>query len=424
MVAGLLRLGEVDAARELVQGYALQLFANGKVPCCVDARGADPVAENDSHGQFIVMVHELWRHTRDRALIEPLWPKVDAAARYMETLRQSQRTPAQQGTPYWGLMPASISHEGYSAKPMHSYWDDFWALAGYRDAVRLARAFAPLAAAPSQPARADELARQHDEFAADLAASLAAAVARHRIAWLPGAAELGDFDPSSSTMIFSPAGFETRVPRALLESTWERYWREAVARRDGRREWKDYTPYELRSVSAFVRLGQPERAIALLDHFMRDRRPAGWNQWAEVVGREPREPRFVGDMPHAWISSDYIRSVLDLLAYERESDGALVIGAGVPASWWRSGPVEVSGLRTPWGPLGWRLQREAGRVLHLSIAPGLEPPPGGTWFAWAGRDAPPATTVDGRPLPWQGKLLRLPQGAVELRMQLPTAGSR
>ena len=416
MVAGLLRLGEVEPAREFVQWYAQQLFANGKVPCCVDARGADPVAENDSHGQFIHMVALLWSHTRDTKLIDPLWPKVDAAARYMEQLRQSQRTPAQQGTPYWGLMPASISHEGYSAKPMHSYWDDFWALAGYRDAARLAQIFGPTA-------RAAGLARQRDEFGNDLAASLAAAVAQHRIAFLPGAAELGDFDPSSSTMIFSPAGFENRVPRALLESTWERYWREAVARRDGRRAWTDYTPYELRSVSAFVRLGQPERALALLDHFLRDRRPAGWNQWAEVVGREPREPRFVGDMPHAWISSDYIRSVLDLLAYERESDGALVIGAGVPASWWASGPVEVRGLRTPWGPLAWRLQRDAGRVLHLSVAPGLEPPPGGVWFAWTGRGAPPAATVDGALLAWQGKLLRLPQGAVELRMTL-AAGTR
>ena len=414
MVAGLLRLGEVEPAREFVQWYAQQLFANGKVPCCVDARGADPVAENDSHGQFIHMVAELWRHTRDTKLIDPLWPRVDAAARYMETLRQSQRTTAQQGTPFWGLMPASISHEGYSAKPMHSYWDDFWAFAGYRDAARLAQIFAPTA-------RAAELARQRDEFGNELAASLAVAVAQHRIAFLPGAAELGDFDPSSSTMVFSPAGFENRVPRALLESTWERYWREAVARRDGRREWKDYTPYELRSVSAFVRLGQPERAIALLDHFLRDRRPAGWNQWAEVVGREPREPRFVGDMPHAWISSDYIRSVLDLLVYERDSDGALVLGAGVPATWWRTAPVEVRDLRTAWGTIGWRLQREAPRVLRLTVnAPArAEPPPGGTWFAWTARGTPPATTVDGRPLEWQGRLLRLPDGAVDLRMQLP-----
>ena len=414
MVAGLLRLGETDTAREFVQWYAQQLFATGKVPCCVDARGADPVAENDSHGQYIYMVAELWRHTRDTKMIDPLWPGVDAAARYMELLRQSQRTPAQQRTPFWGLMPASISHEGYSAKPMHSYWDDFWALAGYRDAARLAQIFAPTA-------RAAELARQRDEFGNELAASLAAAVAQHRIAFLPGAAELGDFDPSSSTMIFSPAGFEQRVPRALLESTWERYWREAVARRDGRRAWSDYTPYELRSVSAFVRLGQPERAIALLDHFLRDRRPAGWNQWAEVVGREPREPRFVGDMPHAWISSDYIRSVLDLLVYERDSDGALVLGAGVPATWWRTAPVEVRDLRTAWGTIGWRLQREAPRVLRLTVnAPArAEPPPGGTWFAWTARGTPPATTVDGRPLEWQGRLLRLPDGAVDLRMQLP-----
>src|SRR5262249_11256145 len=35
MVAGLLRLGEVDAAREFVAWYAQFLFASGKVPCCV-----------------------------------------------------------------------------------------------------------------------------------------------------------------------------------------------------------------------------------------------------------------------------------------------------------------------------------------------------------------------------------------------------
>jgi hypothetical protein len=26
---------------------------------------------------------------------------------------------------FYGLLPASISHEGYSAKPMHSHWDNF-----------------------------------------------------------------------------------------------------------------------------------------------------------------------------------------------------------------------------------------------------------------------------------------------------------
>jgi hypothetical protein len=378
MVAGLLRLGEVDAARDFVRWYAGFLFANGKVPCCVDRRGADPVAENDSHGQFIHAVAELWRHSRDQqdhALVAELWPKVDAAARYMETLRQSERKAGPPG--FFGMMPASISHEGYSAKPMHSYWDNFWALAGWRDAVLLAEA-------TGHAARAAELKVQHDEFRRDLGASLAATMAHHRIPHLPGAAELGDFDPSSSTLVFSPAGAEDLVPRAVLDATWDRYWAEVATRRQ-RSDWPDYTPYELRSVSALLRLGHADRACAMLDFFHADQRPAGWNQWAEVVGRVEREPRFIGDMPHAWISSDYIRSALDLLAYERDHDGALVLAAGIPAEWLAAGPIGIEGLGTAHGRLSYQLKRTADGSLHLAVEPGLRPPPGGLWLAWAGR---------------------------------------
>ncbi|MDO9285428.1 MAG: hypothetical protein Q7U26_11060, partial [Aquabacterium sp.] len=397
MVAGLLRLGEVDAAREFTTWYAGHLFANGKVPCCVDARGADPVAENDSHGQFIYSVAELWRHTGDRAWIERLWPQVDAAAGYMERLRQSERTPLNQQPgreAFWGLMPASISHEGYSAKPMHSYWDDFWALAGWRDAALLARAL-------GHATRADELAAQHGEFRRELGQSLATAMAQHRIAHLPGAAELGDFDATSSTMIFSPAGAEGLVPPAALAATWRRYWDEAQRRR-GSTDWNEYTPYELRSVSALLRLGHADRAHAMLDFFHADQRPTGWHHWAEVVDRRPRHPRFIGDMPHAWISSDYIRSALDLLAYERDSDQALVLAAGVLPAWVDQGPVRVQGLRTAWGALSYALARRNGEV-ELRVAPGLVEPPGGLW------------------LQWQGRLHRVPPGGAPLR--LPAAAA-
>ena len=75
-------------------------------------------------------------------MLERHWPAIEKATRYMETLRQSERTEAnrQPGREaFYGLMPASISHEGYSAKPMHSYWDDFWALRGYKDAAAVAQ---------------------------------------------------------------------------------------------------------------------------------------------------------------------------------------------------------------------------------------------------------------------------------------------
>ena len=266
-------------------------------------------------------------------------------------------------------------------------------------------------------ARAAELATQRDEFAADLGRSLRLAMAQHHIDHLPGAAELGDFDPTSSTLIFSPAGAEALVPRAALEATWERYWRESLERIEGRRAWDAYTPYEWRSVSAFVRLGQPLRAQALADFFMRDRRPSAWNQWGEVVVRQAREVRFLGDMPHAWISSDFIRSTLDRLAYERDADQALVLAAGVPREW-LSGGVAVRGLRTRHGALSYRLQRE-GRAVHLSVEAGIALPEGGLWLAWPGDDALPTASIDGHAAGWSGRALRIQSLPAQVELALP-----
>ncbi|HKE95890.1 MAG TPA: discoidin domain-containing protein, partial [Povalibacter sp.] len=64
----LLRMGHADEAREFLLWYADYQFANGKVPCCVDVRGADPVPENDSNGEFLFLVGELYRYTGDREL--------------------------------------------------------------------------------------------------------------------------------------------------------------------------------------------------------------------------------------------------------------------------------------------------------------------------------------------------------------------
>jgi hypothetical protein len=118
----------------------------------------------------------------------------------------------------------------------------------------------------------------------------------------------------------------------------------------------------------------------LFDFFMADRRPATWNQWAEVVGRQPREPRFIGDMPHGWVASDYVNALLDMLVYER-ADGALVIGAGVPEPWLGEGGIGVDRLRTAWGPLSFRLRAEGGRV-HLAYRLDGAAPPGGLVLAF------------------------------------------
>lgn len=388
MANALIRLGAVNEAADFLRWYAPYQFANGKVPCCVDARGADPTAENDSHGEFIFLVADVWRATHDQALLRAMWPRVESAVRHMDEMRASEREHNQspERRHLRGLMPASISHEGYSSRPAYSYWDDFWALLGYKEAVRLAEA-------AGDRASARRIAASRDAFRADLYASLAAMRRVHAINYIPGAADLGDFDATSTTIALAPVGEQSHLPRAALEATFERYWHEFVARRDGATSWEAYTPYEIRNVGAFVRLGWRERANELMRYFLADRRPQSWNGWAEVVGRDPRERRFIGDMPHAWISSDYIRAVLDMFAFEREEDDALVIAAGLPAAWFDGEGIGVRDLRTRFGHVSYTVRREHG-ALHVAVEGDV--PPGGFVFPWPYLQAPSTARFGGR----------------------------
>ena len=229
--------------------------------------------------------------------------------------------------------------------------------------------------------------------------------AAHHIDYLAGSAELGDFDPTSSTIAFAPGGDTRHLPAELVTPTFDRYWREFVARRDGVSKWEEYTPYELRNVSAFIRLGWRERAHELLEFFMAGRRPPAWNQWPEVVGRDPRKLLFVGDLPHAWVASDFIRSVLDLFAYER-SDGAMVLAGGIPASWLHRAGVSIRGLRTPYGSVAYSLARTDERVAELTLIATGRVPPGG--FVIAGPWPRPAhATVNGKSVAIRGDELRI-----------------
>ena len=365
----LLRLGHEDIARDFLLWFAPFQFKNGKVPCCATARGADPVPENDSDGEFVFASTELWRYTHDEKTARALWPRVAAALEHMESLRATQRIDLNRAgdrAAYFGLMPPSISHEGYSDKAAYSYWDDIWAYVGYRSGVELATGL-------GLDDDASRLVAQRDEFLADLTASFLASTGRFGIDVLPGAADRGDFDPTSSTIALSPGALLHALPRPLVQRTFDGYWRNFQARRRDeaagvRHGDGAYTPYEWRNVGAFVRLGERERAHEAMAYFYADRRPEGWNQWAEVVARDPREPRFLGDMPHGWVASDQIRSVLDLFAYEDESESSMVLAAGVPMAWLRGKGLSIRGLRTPYGRLSWSARIGSDGVIDLRVS--------------------------------------------------------
>jgi hypothetical protein len=175
------------------------------------------------------------------------------------------------------------------------------------------------------------------------------------------------------------------------------------------KSWDGYTPYELRTVGTLIQLGQRQRAHELLDFFFQGQRPAAWHQWAEVVYRDPKKPSFIGDMPHTWVGSDYIRSFLDMLAYERESDSSIVITAGTKDEWLQQDPgVRVSNLSTSYGPLTYDA-RAIGRVVTINIKELKKTPKGGV-VVYSPLDQPIlSASINGVPAAVKGAEIQVPK---------------
>ena len=80
---------------------------------------------------------------------------------------------------------------------MHSYWDDFFALRGFKDAAWLAGAARQAGAARRSSATATS-------SRATSARSIAAAMAAKDIDYVPGCADLGDFDATTTSIALNP----------------------------------------------------------------------------------------------------------------------------------------------------------------------------------------------------------------------------
>lgn len=366
----LLALGHAGEIREFLRWFAGYQGADGSIPCCLDPWGPDAMVEHDAVGEFIYTLANYYRYTRDKLFLEALWPHVVRSVDYLMALREQRLGAAfSQGEDqrYQGLLPESASHEGYISHPVHSYWDDFWALRGLDDAAWLAQ----------EMGASDKAARYaivRASMQRDVEQSIELTQKQFRVPYTPASADLGDFDPTS-TAIAPILGMGTNSSlRPALRQTFQRYFAEVEARKQGTSNWKAYSPYEFRSVSAMVRLGERHASFATLSSLMDGRRPVEWNQWPEVVWRDSGLANFIGDLPHTWVGAEFIQAFLSLFAYEN-SGRQLVLAAGLPRAWVEApGGAGVQGLHTAFGVLNYRVQSTQADITQVDIGTGIEVP--------------------------------------------------
>jgi len=358
--SALMKSGIVPEIKDYIDWYSGFLYEDGKVPCVVDKRGPDPVPENDSHGQFIYAIKEYYNFTKNVNFLKEKNEKVLKAVSYIEKLIALRSTDHYKNgndsiRAQYGLVPESISHEGYSAKPMHSYWDDFFTIKGLKDAVEIQK----LLGNKEEEIR---IAKLRDTFTVNLYNSINLAMKNHNIDYIPGCAELGDFDATSTTVALTPVNEFANLPQPQIYNTFEKYYDYFVKRKNNTIDWVNYTPYENRVIGSFIMLNEPEKAHELIEFFLNDLKPKAWNHWSEVVWKDERFPGYVGDMPHTWVGSDFVNAIRSMFVYENEMDESLVLAAALYQDWIDNPKgMSVENLPTYYGEVSYSIKKDGNK---------------------------------------------------------------
>lgn len=374
MGAALAKAGLPGPLKEFLLWYRRFQRKDGFVPCVVDREGVDWLVEHDSHGQFLWGVREALRYDSSKSFAKTMMPHMARAADYLVRLRATRNGAKYHrgsAAAFRGLLPESASHEGYLAHPVHSYWDDFWGIRGLEAA-------ADLASTCGRPEDAARWRREAGDFQADVVRSMRRVMKGRRLDYLPGSVEWADFDPTATANAIALLDFAGAMPDDALHATLEKYLDGFRRKRRGQLDWSKYSAYEIRIIGAMVRLGRRAEACELLDFFLSDRRPTEWNQWPEITYRDPRAPGHLGDIPHTWIAAEYILALASMVADERESDGSLVLAAGMPWNWIAcERGFAVRHLPTRYGKLNFRISAPSPRSIVCQIGGFKQLPVGG-----------------------------------------------
>jgi hypothetical protein len=192
------------------------------------------------------------------------------------------------------------------------------------------------------------------------------------------APELFGKNERDTNSAFWPTGWADRDDQTVV-SAFNRFW-ETVRCPDGvyTRE-PEWTYFEAGQAHNFLLLGQKDRALTTVEHFLTEQVAPGLYTYHEGIGDENSSLQWQRTRgwdktpfvtPHGWTAAELFLLLRDCLA--REEGDQLVIGSGIPQSW-LSQPFSVEHLPTYFGALSFHYTPNDG-TLTVQVE---RQPPGG-----------------------------------------------
>jgi hypothetical protein len=380
MGIALLRTGHPEEAAAYIRWIADHQLLSGDVPCMINADGSQwdwgkTLLEYDGQGAFVTLVAEYDAYTKDRVLVNDVFTNVTRALEFLDSLRKKRltdefRAATDERARFYGILPLSVSHEGYTAPGKHSYWDDFWALGGWREGQSLAKLVGRDDLVPW-------MSGEESGLRSNLLVSIRKTQEAKGISTIPGCAELGERDATSTTIALWPTEEYLHLPREQVVETLDGYYRHTFLPRlkPDKDPHGKALPYEMRNVTAALILGQKQRAWEMFDYFLQCTRPHAWCEWGEVIYVDYRNPDYIGDMPHSWGGADYIHALRT--AFLLESEDSLKLGLGIREEWLPDGgKIAISDAPTHYGNISYAVARNGSNLRVQVEGRGKAPPKG------------------------------------------------
>lgn len=319
----------------------------------------------------------------DLARLNELWPIVQQAVAYIQSLREASKKRGPDA-PEYGLMPRSFADGGLGGFRAE-YTTTLWTLIGLKEVARIA---------PQLGHDAD--ANRFQAAFDDLLAAFRRHAARDIKQLMDGTPYLPILKPGSGDHHWQPEFEGTPEPWQRVNpgtATWALahaiypgqifapddplvqnfcHYLDLVDDEEGIPAETGWLPYQgswgyAASFYAHVWLyaGRPDKAVDYLYAFANHAAPT--RVWREEQSfRDSQLGQIIGDMPHNWASVEFVRLVRHLLIFERGD--VLELLPGLPSDWLvPERPLALQNSPTRFGPVSLNLQLDAAGQATLTV---------------------------------------------------------